>query len=103
MTAMVQEFDGVRELSVEKVDAVSGAFGLVGGGIGFAISFAREAFDNEPGIDWGSVAIDSTTGAVGGGVYNGLRAVGAGVRFAAYQGAQKGAITAAVGQGATGS
>jgi hypothetical protein len=46
MTAMVQEFDGVRELSVEEVDAVSGAG--IGDAIGDFIEAANDLWDEVP-------------------------------------------------------
>ena len=62
MTAMVQHFDGVRELSMEEVDAVSGA------GIGEFLDNVANAVDvNNDGDVFDEVALGATAVAVGAG------------------------------------
>ena len=72
MSAMTMEFDGVRELSMEEVDAVSGALGPLavfaiavgaGAGAGAVSSLVGQMTDGKPGVNWGAVGAGAAAGA----------------------------------------
>ena len=76
MTAMVHDFDGVRELSMEEVDAVAGAAGplayyAVRAGFGAALGATGAALSEAQGDglsweDWDEIATGAGLGSIGG-------------------------------------